>query len=129
MGFEADLKRLLPWCHYHPNTQSNLAKEIKDVIKSHRSLQVQLANLILHEQTRVFLCLNGTIPVPYKGSMYNIPVKIIYPDAYPSIAPITQVIPTEDMILRPSMYVEEDGTVKLKILNNWKFTYNTVIII
>jgi ESCRT-I complex subunit TSG101 len=129
MALQAPLESLLSNCEYNRKTKSYLATEIKHVIKRYRSLQVQLSDGILHNQSTVILCLNGTIPVTYKGSIYNIPVRIIYPDTYPSIAPIARVIPTPNMFVKPSMYVDEDGTVKLNILNTWHSNHNTVIII
>lgn len=128
MAFQAHVESLLSKCQYHPNTRSYLIQEIQYVISRYPSLQVQVTDLMFYNQPRVFLCLNGTIPVPYKGSLYNIPVRIIYPDPYPSIAPIARVIPTANMFVKASEYVDEDGTVKLSLLYNWNYTYNTVII-
>ena len=127
MAFQAHVESLLSKCQYHPNTRSYLAQEVQYVISRYASLQVQLTDLVFYNQARVFLCLNGTIPVPYKGSVYNIPVRIIYPDPYPSIAPIARVIPTANMFVRSSEYVEEDGTVKLGLLHSWNYTFTTVI--
>jgi ESCRT-I complex subunit TSG101 len=129
MAFQAHVENLLSKCQYHPSTQSYLAQEIPYVTSRYPSLQVQVTDLMFNNQPRAFLCFNGTIPVPYKGSIYNIPVRIIYPDPYPSVAPIVRVIPTANMFVKSSEYVEEDGTVKLNILYSWNYTYNTVFII
>lgn len=129
MAFKHHLKSLFSMCQYHKETQSDLAKEMKKVVKRYPSLHVQVTDLFLHNQSRVFLCLNGTIPVKYKSKLYNIPVRIIYPNLYPSIAPIVRVMPTPNMFVKPSEYVDEDGTVILNILNRWNYNYNTVVII
>ena len=40
------------------------------------------------------LCLTGTIPVPYKGDSYNIPVEMWILDTHPMHAPMCYVRPT-----------------------------------
>lgn len=127
MAFPAKVESILNQCQYHPNTRSYLIQETNYIVSHYTCLNVQATDFMFYNQPRVFLCLNGTIPVPYKGSVYNIPVRIIYPDTYPNIAPIARVIPTANMVIRPSEYVEEDGTVKLGMLYSWSYTYNTVL--
>lgn len=126
MAYSAHLDSILNKCQYHPNTRSYLIQETNYVMSLYPCLSVQATDLVVYNQSRVFLCLNGTIPIPYKGSVYNIPIRIIYPDTYPAIPPIVRVIPTANMVVRPSEYVEEDGTVKLSILYSWNYTYTTV---
>jgi len=55
------------------------------------------------------LALCGTIPVPYKGNTYNIPVEINFFDGYPNTAPLAKVVPTENMLIKESEYVKANG--------------------
>ena len=66
------------------------------------------------------ICLTGTIPMPYKGSTYNIPVNIWIHADYPSQAPIVLVTPTKDMQIKPSKIVDNNGRVYLPYLHEWK---------
>ena len=42
----------------------------------------------------------GTIPVPYRGQNYNIPVSLYLLDTHPYHAPLCYVKPTPDMQVR-----------------------------
>lgn len=64
-------------------------------------------------------CLDGTIPVTYKGSVYNIPVCICLMDTHPKNAPICYVRPTADMLIKVSQYVDHNGKVYLPYLHDW----------
>lgn len=63
--------------------------------------------------------LNGTIPVSYKGSTYNIPICIWLMDTHPKNAPICYVKPTADMSIKPSMFVDQNGKIYLPYLHDW----------
>ena len=66
------------------------------------------------------ICLSGTIPMPYKGNTYNIPVNIWIHSDYPNQAPIVLVTPTKDMQIKPSKIVDGNGRVYLPYLHEWK---------
>ena len=66
------------------------------------------------------ICLSGTIPMPYKGNTYNIPVNIWIHSDYPNQAPIVLVTPTRDMQIKPSKIVDGNGRVYLPYLHEWK---------
>ena len=66
------------------------------------------------------ICLSGTIPMPYKGNTYNIPVNIWIHADYPTQAPIVLVTPTKDMQIKPSKIVDNNGRVYLPYLHEWK---------
>lgn len=63
--------------------------------------------------------LAGTIPVSYKGSIYNIPICIWLIDTHPQNAPICYVKPTSDMSVKVSMYVDQNGKIYLPYLHDW----------
>ena len=66
------------------------------------------------------ICLSGTIPMPYKGNTYNIPVNIWIHNDYPNQAPIVLVTPTREMQIKPSKIVDSNGRVYLPYLHEWK---------
>ncbi|PAV91121.1 hypothetical protein WR25_10940 [Diploscapter pachys] len=65
--------------------------------------------------------LSGTIPVPYKGNTYNIPVCVYLYDTHPYYAPVCYVRPTNNMVIKESEHVNKEGRVFLPYLNEWRF--------
>ena len=65
------------------------------------------------------ISLSGTIPVPFKGSSYNIPVALWILDTHPLHAPMAFVRPTADMQIRVSKHVDQNGRVYLPYLHEW----------
>ena len=65
------------------------------------------------------ICLKGTIPVPYRGAVYNIPVSIWITDNHPYSAPICYVTPTKDMTIKVSKHVDSSGRIYLPYLSDW----------
>lgn len=70
---------------------------------------------------RTAFFLGGTIPVPYKGSCYNIPIRVYLWDTHPYYAPICFVRPTAAMVIKESESVNKEGRVFLPYLNEWRF--------
>jgi len=66
------------------------------------------------------VALSGTIPVTYKGTVYNIPVAIFIPVDYPYSPPICYVKPTADMMIKTGRHVDASGRVYLPYLSDWK---------
>ena len=66
------------------------------------------------------LVLCGTIPVNYRGSLYNIPIAIYLPKEFPYVAPICYVKPTADMIIKQSKHVDACGQIYLPYIGDWK---------
>lgn len=64
--------------------------------------------------------LAGTIPVNYRGTTYNIPVAIYFPQDYPYSPPMCYVRPTPDMMVKPARHVDTSGRVYLPYLTDWK---------
>lgn len=74
--------------------------------------------------------LSGTIPVRYRGSVYNIPICIWLIDTHPKNAPICYVKPTPDMSIKVSMFVDSNGKIYLPYLHEWvPVSFHTNIII
>ena len=61
----------------------------------------------------------GTIPVPYKGQNYNIPVSLWLLETHPYHAPICYVKPTTDMQIKVSKHVDQSGKIYLPYLHEW----------
>ncbi|KAH7940351.1 hypothetical protein HPB52_023538 [Rhipicephalus sanguineus] len=64
-------------------------------------------------------CLDGTIPVNYKGTTYNIPVCIWLLDTHPYNSPMCYVKPTSYMQIKVSRHVDQTGRVFLPYLHEW----------
>lgn len=65
------------------------------------------------------VCLYGTVPISYRGRMYNIPVVIWIPHSYPHTSPFVFVTPTDSMVIKESKNVELTGKVHLPYLTYW----------
>lgn len=78
--------------------------------------------------------LSGTIPVRYRGAVYNIPICIWLMDTHPKNAPMCYVRPTADMSIKVSIFVDRNGKIYLPYLHDWlpvrkqQFSLNSVYI-
>lgn len=70
-------------------------------------------------QERDLILIKGTVPVPYKGNTYNIPVSMWLLDTHPYHAPICYVVPTPDMQVKVSKHVDNAGKIYLPYLHEW----------
>lgn len=73
------------------------------------------------------LCLDGTIPVPYKGTTYNIPICVWLLETHPYNAPMCYVKPTNDMQIKISQHVDQTGKIYLPYLHDWKHSSSDLI--
>ncbi|KAH7916050.1 UEV domain-containing protein [Hygrophoropsis aurantiaca] len=71
-------------------------------------------------RTQLLLCVHGLLPISFRGASYNIPVAVWVTREYPKHPPIVYVVPTQDMLVRPSKYVEVSGKCNLEYLQNWE---------
>jgi len=70
-------------------------------------------------QVTQLLNVAGTIPIQYKEKTYHIPLKVWLPLDYPEAAPLCYVVPTTDMELAVSPYLDHSGLVELPCLQEW----------
>ncbi|CAG8707955.1 19074_t:CDS:2 [Dentiscutata erythropus] len=70
-------------------------------------------------KSKALLCLHGTIPITFKSTPYNIPIDIWIPTEYPMTAPIVLVVPTSNMLVRPSKIVDVSGRCQHTYLQHW----------
>jgi len=68
----------------------------------------------------LLLLLDGTLPVPFRGQVYHIPVHVWIPRAYPAEAPIVYVTPTQNMVVCRGSCVGPDGRVRLPYMDAWE---------
>ncbi|XP_043084559.1 serine/threonine-protein kinase/endoribonuclease ire-1-like isoform X1 [Puntigrus tetrazona] len=97
-------------------------REITDTILNYKDLRpVMDAYNFLDGSSRDLMSLAGTVPVCYRGSVYNIPVCLWLLDTYPYNPPICFVKPTSKMIIKTSRHVDSNGKIYLPYLHEWTF--------
>ncbi|XP_071525420.1 tumor susceptibility gene 101 protein isoform X3 [Panulirus ornatus] len=105
------------------NRYQNAEKTKMDVmtaLHNYRGLSPKLDKFVFRSGTsRYLLCLEGTIPVTYKGAVYNIPICIWLLDNHPFSSPMVYVKPTPDMLIKASRHVDQNGKVYLPYLHEW----------
>lgn len=113
---ETRLKRDL-YKYQNPDTTRN---HIVNVLNLYKGLRYKVEPFVFNSGSQKELCtLQGTIPISYKGSSYNIPICIWLMDTHPYNAPICYVKPTSDMKIKVSIYVDHNGKIYLPYLHEW----------
>ena len=73
-------------------------QDILAALQCYRGLQPKTQKHVSNDgRSKDLICIEGTIPVPYRGSSYNIPISIFVLDTHPTHAPICYVRPTSEM--------------------------------
>ncbi|GMI80480.1 Vacuolar protein sorting 23A [Hibiscus trionum] len=93
------------------------------------SLQPKTATFTHNDGRSVnLLQADGTIPMPFQGVTYNIPVIIWLIESYPRYPPVVYVNPTRDMIIkRPHPHVSPSGLVSIPYLQNWIYPSSNLV--
>lgn len=125
---------LISSTYYSPHTKTFLTNEVNYLVSIYTSLSPQSTRISTFHPAdsgslKDALTLMGTIPVPFQGHTFNIPVRITFLEGYPSRPPVAHVIPTADMVIRPSEYVREDGTVQCMVIQRWNPSCNCDVLI
>ncbi|XP_057976232.1 protein ELC-like [Malania oleifera] len=113
------------------------SEDVKWLIRQH-ILSLNQAFPSLHPETATFthndgrsvnlLRADGTIPMPFHGVTYNIPVVIWLMESYPRHPPCVYVNPTRDMIIkRPHSHVNPSGLVSIPYLHNWVYPSSNLV--
>ncbi|SPO24615.1 related to Tumor susceptibility gene 101 protein [Ustilago trichophora] len=71
-------------------------------------------------RTQLLLTLDGTIPVEFRNTTYNIPVAYWIPQDYPREPPMAFVAPTPDMAIRKGPHVDPSGEIGGEYLARWR---------
>lgn len=110
---------LLSRCQY--KYKDLCRREVLSAMSYFKELAPQLDKYVYpNGMTKELVSLLGTIPVNFRSSVYNIPVQIYLPDAYPYEAPLVYVRPTPDMSINVSQTVDSNGRVSLPALSDWR---------
>lgn len=116
---QTDVARLLATAKYRYQDQAK--RDIVNAITHYRNLTPIVEMYVFPDgNQKELLCLNGTIPVSYRGAVYNIPVSLWITDSHPYSAPICYVKPTQDMTIKVSKHVDTSGRIFLPYLSEWK---------
>lgn len=100
---------------------NNVCKDVNKCVKTFKELRPKI-ELFTHNNgaQQSLINLSGTIPVFYRGSQYNIPIRTVITDKHPQVAPYVYVTPTPTMTIRPGRHVDANGKVYLPYLSEWK---------
>ncbi|OLL24113.1 Tumor susceptibility gene 101 protein [Neolecta irregularis DAH-3] len=71
-------------------------------------------------QSVLLLCLEGIIPIVFRDRPYNIPIAIWIPHCYPKFPPISFVLPSKNMLIRPGNHVDSSGRIYHPYLAYWE---------
>uniref|UniRef100_A0A3B3R388 Tumor susceptibility 101a n=1 Tax=Paramormyrops kingsleyae TaxID=1676925 RepID=A0A3B3R388_9TELE len=96
-------------------------REIINVISHYKDLKPVMDAYVFNDgSSRDLMSLTGTVPVSYKGNVYNIPVCLWLLDTYPFNPPICFVKPTSTMMIRTGKHIDANGKIYLPYLHEWK---------
>ncbi|KAG9318446.1 hypothetical protein JVU11DRAFT_537 [Chiua virens] len=71
-------------------------------------------------RAQLLLCLHGLLPISFRGSTYNIPIAIWITKSYPRQPPLAYVVPTTNMLVRPSRHIDLSGRCTIQYLLDWE---------
>lgn len=113
------IQQILQDCRY---IQIPVAKaDAANVISHYSDLKPNRELFSFNNGTQKYLlCLSGTVPVSYRGTVYNIPVAMYLLENHPMVAPFCYVKPTTTMQVRPGRNVDASGRIYLPYLSEWK---------
>ncbi|XP_069688340.1 tumor susceptibility gene 101 protein isoform X2 [Periplaneta americana] len=95
-------------------------RDVINTLQHYNSLSPKLEPFVFSNGiTMQLLNLSGTIPVRFKGHIYNIPICIWLMDTHPNNAPMCYVKPTPDMHIKVSIFVDHNGKIYLPYLHDW----------
>ncbi|ESQ41341.1 hypothetical protein EUTSA_v10013854mg [Eutrema salsugineum] len=114
---------------YAETTKWLIRQHLLNLISSYSSLEPKTATFTHNDGRSVILLqADGTIPMPFQGVTYNIPVVIWLLESYPRHPPCVYVNPTRDMIIkRPHSNVSPSGLVSLPFLHNWVYPSSNLL--
>ncbi|XP_061533625.1 tumor susceptibility 101a isoform X2 [Phycodurus eques] len=114
---EGALKKMLKQYKYRDLT----VREITNVISQYKDLKPVMDGYVFNDgSTRDLMSLTGTVPVSYRGNVYNIPVCLWLLDTYPFNPPICFVKPTNTMMIKTGKHIDANGKIYLPYLHEWK---------
>ncbi|KAF2323707.1 hypothetical protein GH714_036660 [Hevea brasiliensis] len=114
---------------YTEDTKWLIRQHLLSLIAAYPSLESKTATFTHNDGRSVnLLQADGTIPMPFQGVTYNIPIIIWLMESYPRHPPCVYVNPTRDMIIkRPHPYVNPSGLVSVPYLHNWIYPSSNLV--
>ncbi|XP_056604647.1 tumor susceptibility gene 101 protein [Triplophysa dalaica] len=96
-------------------------RDVTNVTSQYKDLKPLMDNYVFNDgSNKELLSLTGTVPVSYRGNVYNIPVCLWLLDTYPYNPPICFVKPTSAMMIKTGKHVDANGKIYLPYLHEWK---------
>ena len=71
-------------------------------------------------RTHLLLCVHGLLPIDYRQASYHIPIAIWITRQYPREPPLSFVVPTSDMLVKPSQHINVSGLCRIEYVLNWE---------
>uniref|UniRef100_UPI00398F830F sperm-specific sodium:proton exchanger-like isoform X2 n=1 Tax=Pristiophorus japonicus TaxID=55135 RepID=UPI00398F830F len=103
-------------------------EELKNVHKKFPELKSSLDTYTFSDGSQKdLLNLIGTIPVGYKGSSYNIPIRMWILDSHPFGPPLCFLRPTSNMVIHEGKHVDVQGRIYLPYLQHWSHPKTDII--
>ncbi|XP_061195158.1 tumor susceptibility gene 101 protein-like [Saccostrea echinata] len=103
-------------------------KDIMDALGQFKDLRPGQERFYFNDGRRMkLLNLSGTIPVEYKGNVYNIPVTVWLLDTHPYNPPMVYVNPTSDMCLKANNLMDSNGKLDLPYLRDWRYPQSDLL--
>ncbi|KAM6322132.1 tumor susceptibility gene 101 protein isoform 1-T2 [Podargus strigoides] len=121
---ESQLKKMVAKYKYRDLT----VQETTSVITQYKDLKPVMDSYVFNDgSSRELMSLSGTIPVPYRGNTYNIPICLWLLDTYPFNPPICFVKPTSSMTIKTGKHVDANGKIYLPYLHEWKYPQSDLL--
>ncbi|XP_057185327.1 uncharacterized protein LOC130551612 isoform X2 [Triplophysa rosa] len=96
-------------------------RDITNVISQYKDLKPVMDAYVFNDcSSRDLMSLTGTVPVSYRGNVYNIPICLWLLDTYPYNPPICFVKPTSAMMIKTGKHIDANGKIYLPYLHEWK---------
>ncbi|KAE8689555.1 Protein ELC [Hibiscus syriacus] len=114
---------------YTEDTKWLIRQHLLSLVSNYPSLEPKTATFTHNDGRSInLLQADGTIPMPFQGVTYNIPIIIWLMESYPRYAPAIYVNPTRDMIIkRPHPNVSPSGLVSIPYLHNWIYPSSNLV--
>lgn len=103
-------------------------RDVLNVLAHFNDLRPKPEDFVFNDGAKKnLLQLDGTIPVNYKGSVYNIPICIWLMDTHPYNPPMVYVKPTATMQIKQGRNVDANGKIDLPYLREWRFPNSDLV--
>eukprot|EP00112_Aurelia_sp_Birch-Aquarium-sp1_P002526 Seg1279.9 transcript_id=Seg1279.9/GoldUCD/mRNA.D3Y31 product="Tumor susceptibility gene 101 protein" protein_id=Seg1279.9/GoldUCD/D3Y31 len=114
----AQLKKTLR--EYGYEHLSEVERDVLETVATFKELHIIVDTYVSNNGIEhALVCLDGTIPVNYKGNLYHIPVCFWLSQQHPNLAPLVQVKPTQTMSIKVGNNIDDAGMVTMPYLDEW----------